>query len=61
MLLVAGDHSKNDMTGDEPDSLRGMLEQEGFEASWTLQGLGEISAVREIYVQRAKNAFETLV
>lgn len=60
MLLVAGDHSKNDMAGNEPDSLRGMLEQEGFEVSWTLQGLGEIPAVRKIYVQRAKMAFETL-
>ena len=58
MLLVAGDHSKNDMAGEEPDSLRGMLAQEGFEVSWTLQGLGEIPAVREIYVHRAKAACE---
>lgn len=61
MLLVAGDHSKNDMAGEEPDSLRGMLEQEGFEVFWTLQGLGEIPAVREIYIQRTKAAFETLI
>lgn len=61
MLLVAGDHSKNDMAGDEPDSLRGLLEEAGFEVSWTLQGLGEIPAIREIYVRRAKAAFETLV
>lgn len=61
MLLVAGDHSKNDMAGDEPDSLRSLLEQEGFEVSWTLQGLGEIPGIREIYVQRAKAAFETLI
>lgn len=60
MLLVAGDHSKNDMAGDEPDSLRGLLEEAGFEVSWTLQGLGEIPAIREIYVRRAKAAFETL-
>lgn len=61
MLLVAGDHSKNDMAGEEPDSLRGQLEQEEFEVSWTLQGLGEISAVRELYVRRAKAACETLI
>lgn len=60
MLLVAGDHSKNDMAGDGPDSLRGLLEQEGFEVSWTLQGLGELAVVREICVRRAKAAFETL-
>ena len=56
MLLVAGDHSKNDMAGEKPGSLRGLLEQEGFEVSWTLQGLGEIPSVREIYVRRAKAA-----
>lgn len=60
MLLVAGDHSKNDMAGETQDSLRGLLEQEGFEVSWTLQGLGELPPVREICVRRAKAAFETL-
>ena len=53
MLLVAGDHSKNDMAGEEPDSLRRILERAGFEVSWTLRGLGEIPEVREMYVRRA--------
>lgn len=56
LLLVAGDHSKNDMAGEDPDSLRGLLEREGFQVSWTLKGLGEIPAVRERYVRRAKEA-----
>ena len=60
LLLVAGDHSKNDMAGEEPDSLRGMLEREGFEVSWTLQGLGELPAVRARYVRRAQAAFGQL-
>ncbi len=61
LLLVAGDHSKNDMAGDEPDSLRRQLEKEGFVVSWTLQGLGEIPEIRKIYVSRAKAAGESLV
>ena len=60
MLLVAGDHSKNDMVGVEEDSLRSLLERSGFEVNWTLQGLGEIPAVRERYVMRAKDAYGCL-
>lgn len=56
MLFVAGDHAKNDMAGDEPDSLRSMLEEKGFAVECTLQGLGEIDAIRQMYVQRAADA-----
>ncbi len=54
LLLAAGDHFKNDMAGEGEDSLRGLLENAGFAVSWSLQGLGELRAVREIYVRRAK-------
>lgn len=60
LLLVAGDHAKNDMAGDGPDSLRGMLEQAGIKVEWTLQGLGELPAVRKLYVRRAAVAYHTL-
>lgn len=60
LLLVAGDHSKNDMAGEEPDSLRGMLEQAGIQVDWTLQGLGELPAVQKMYVHRAAAAYNTL-
>lgn len=56
LLLVAGDHSKNDMAGEEPDSLRMRLEREGFRVTWELKGLGELPAVREMYVRRARAA-----
>ena len=59
LLLVAGDHAKNDMAGEEPDSLRGLLEQAGFAVSWTLRGLGEIPAVRELYVNCVREAMES--
>lgn len=61
LLLVAGDHSKNDMAGESEDSLHGLLEKAGFAVSWSLQGLGELRAVREIYVRRAKAAYQSLV
>ena len=52
LLLVAGDHSVNDMAGDEEDSLKRRLEAAGFTASYSLRGLGEIPAVREMICRR---------
>ena len=49
MLFVAGDHAKNDMAGDEPDSLRSMLEEKGFTVECKIQGLGELQAIRNMY------------
>lgn len=61
LLLVSGEHSKNDMAGEESGSLRVLLEQAGFTVSWSLRGLGELPAVRQRYVRRAENAFQSLV
>ena len=58
LLLVAGDHSKNDMAGPGPDSLRSLLEGAGFQVSWSLRGLGELPAVRRRFVLRAREAYE---
>lgn len=56
MLFVAGDHAKNDMAGDEPDSLRSMLEAKGYIVSCAIQGLGELADVRNMYAQKAREA-----
>lgn len=58
LLLVAGDHAKNDMAGDGPGSLRRRLEAAGFQVSCDVRGLGELPAIRERLVRRAKSAWE---
>lgn len=58
LLLVAGDHSQNDMAGSEEGSLRCLLEQAGFTVSWSLQGLGEIAEVRNLYCRHLKQLLE---
>ena len=58
MLFVAGDHAKNDMAGDEPDSLRSILEEKGFTVECKIQGLGELQSVRNMYVQKAAEAIK---
>ncbi len=56
LMVVAGDHANNDMAGDEDDSWKTILTKEGFEVVPVLKGLGEIAAVRDIYVDHVKNA-----
>ena len=58
LMLVAGDHAKNDMAGDEPDSWASILRAEGLSVECDLTGLGEIPAVRDLYAAHAHNALE---
>ena len=48
LLFTAGTHAKEDMAG----RLRTTLEAEGFTVEPIFQGLGQLEAVREIYVRR---------
>lgn len=60
LMVVAGDHANNDMAGDEEDSWKSILTKEGFEVNSVLKGLGEIEAVRQIYVEHVQAAIDTL-
>ena len=56
-MLVAGDHAKNDMAGDE-DSWKSELEEEGYEVRVILQGLGEFEGIRKIFIEHIEEAAE---
>ncbi|MCX7781668.1 MAG: sirohydrochlorin cobaltochelatase [Negativicutes bacterium] len=56
LMLVAGDHANNDMAGDEDDSWKNLLKKEGYQVQTYLHGLGENTAVQEIYVQHVRDA-----
>lgn len=56
LMIVAGDHAKNDLAGEDADSWRAMLARRGYEVTCRLEGLGENPAVREIFVEHAKKA-----
>lgn len=60
MMMVAGDHATNDMAGDEEDSHKTILTNEGFNVSAYLHGLGENKAIRALYVQHANEAWDKL-
>ncbi len=59
-LLVAGDHATNDMAGDEEDSAKSQLLQAGFEVDVHFRGLGENTAIQDIYVAHLKAAIAHL-
>ena len=59
-MMVAGDHANNDMAGDEDDSHKKILEKMGFKVETRLQGLGENKRIRDIFVERADEAFDAL-
>ena len=56
MLFVAGEHARNDMAGDAPDSLRSLLKARGYQVECILRGLGELSDVQRMYVEKAREA-----
>ena len=53
MMLVAGDHAKNDLAADD-DSWRTRLEARGFDVRVRLQGLGAIEGVQRRIVQKVR-------
>ena len=55
-MIVAGDHAKNDLAGDEPDSWKCMLKARGYATKATLRGLGEYPAVHELVCAHARDA-----
>jgi sirohydrochlorin cobaltochelatase len=57
-MLVAGDHAKNDMAGDEEDSWKTVLKKAGYVVDTYLHGLGENPEIQNIYVQHIHRALE---
>jgi Cobalamin biosynthesis protein CbiK, Co2+ chelatase len=51
LMIVAGDHACHDMAGDGEDSWKNILAQAGYEVTCILRGLGEIQAIRNIFLE----------
>ena len=57
-MVVAGDHSINDMAGNEEDSWKSILMKNGFEVVTLAKGLGENDNFANIFVNHALGAAE---
>ena len=56
LMIVAGDHARNDLAGAEEDSWDSILKAEGFETQIILKGLGELDAIAEMFVEHLRQA-----
>lgn len=57
-MLVAGDHALNDLAGQDEDSWASRFRAEGFAVGARLQGLGELDAWADLYVERLRGLME---
>ena len=51
-MIVAGDHAKNDMASDEEDSWKTVLQNEGYEVTPVLKGMGEYKFIRDMFMEK---------
>ena len=54
LMLVAGDHARNDLAGDAPDSWKSRLLARGFDVRLRLTGLGALEPVQQRFVGKAR-------
>ena len=56
LMIVAGDHARNDLAGAEADSWDSLLQAEGFETEVFLKGMGEMDGIAQLFVEHLKAA-----
>lgn len=60
-MIVAGDHARNDMAGDEEDAWKVLLKKDGYDVTCMLKGLGESPAIRNIFVEHSRKRLLSIV
>ena len=50
-MIVAGDHARNDMSGEDEDSWKNQFQAAGYEVDCCLKGLGEYPAVQNMLIR----------
>jgi len=59
LMVVAGDHANNDMAGDEEDSWKVVLTEDGYTVETVLEGLGQIKGIQDIYIRHIQDAISS--
>lgn len=50
LMIVAGDHAKNDMAGDGKDSWKVQCQDAGYQVTCHLKGLGEFPKIQDLFL-----------
>ncbi|MGN0335120.1 MAG: sirohydrochlorin cobaltochelatase [Lachnospiraceae bacterium] len=53
-MIVAGDHAKKDMAGDDPESWHSQFRAAGFQTETVIKGLGQYPGIRKILVDHLR-------
>ena len=56
LMIVAGDHARNDLAGPDSDSWKSRLECAGYRTEVIMAGLGEYPEIQEMFVRHAAEA-----
>jgi sirohydrochlorin cobaltochelatase len=54
LMSVAGDHAKNDMAGDEPDSWKSILTRNGYPCETILKGTADYPEIVEVWLEHLR-------
>jgi sirohydrochlorin cobaltochelatase len=54
-MIVAGDHARNDMAGDEEDSWKNVIKSKGIQVITDLHGIGENPEIGKIFIQHIRD------
>lgn len=57
-MIVAGDHARHDMAGDDPESWYAQFKKEGYSVDCVLKGLGEYPRIRALFCRHIADAAE---
>ncbi len=59
-MAVAGDHARNDMAGEEPDSWKSVLEKRGYKCEAVLKGTAEYPEIVDVWLDHLRTAMAHL-
>lgn len=59
-MVVAGDHARNDLAGEEDESWASRLKKAGFKVKTSLKGLGEMNPVVDIFIRHTRESKDNL-
>ena len=60
LMIVAGDHANNDMAGAEEGAWAAEFEAAGYEVESVIEGLGQLEAIQNLFVEKAQKAVDSL-
>lgn len=59
-MIVAGDHARNDMAGEDPDSWMCQFQRAGFPVETVLKGLGQYAGIQRLFLEHVRKAEKEL-